>query len=78
MKICLVEAELFHADGQTQRDMKKLLVALCIFANAFCICIRNDFTCIEPFKSLDTVCCRIVLVHVVEGVPLCHSLPCFY
>jgi len=38
MKIRLVGAELFHADGQTQTDrqtdMKKLIVAVCNFAYA--------------------------------------------
>jgi hypothetical protein len=32
MKICPVDAELFHADGQT--DMKKLTFALCNITNA--------------------------------------------
>ena len=33
-KICPVEAELFHADGQTDGDMTKLIVAFRNFANA--------------------------------------------
>jgi hypothetical protein len=40
MKICPAEAELPHADGQTQNrqmdgqtDMKKLIVAFCNFVN---------------------------------------------
>ena len=37
MEICQVEAELFHADGQTdmQTDMTELIVAFCNFAKAF-------------------------------------------
>jgi hypothetical protein len=36
LKICPVEADLYHAEGQMdgQTDMTKLLVALCNFANA--------------------------------------------
>jgi hypothetical protein len=34
MKIRLVVAELFHADGQTQTDMTKLIFVVCKFANA--------------------------------------------
>jgi hypothetical protein len=38
IKICLVGAELSHADGRTDKDMTKLIVTFCNFANAPKMC----------------------------------------
>ena len=54
MKICPVEDELFHEDGQTdgQTDMMNVIVALRNFANAlktFCIMLTE---CIYVFRVI--------------------------
>jgi hypothetical protein len=61
MKICLVGAEFFHADGQT--DMNKLLVVFHNFVNAT---KNHEFT--RSGACVGYVACCEVILSKVESV----------
>jgi hypothetical protein len=68
IKIRSVEAEFFHADGQT--DMTKLIVAFCNFANAPKNYFRI-FLCLEGLNSQAIKCqskCCSDLKHRMNGI----------